>query len=772
MNKYFLNLGISNIIDAIRKYIRTEKGNERLDKIRFLSNYNEFLKERNIVKELYSSLYKYGDLPITFSKSLDPILNYALKGGCIDIEGFKSIYYDILIQSSINDFKTNNNIREFNSLYAILNSLKDLVAVKNLILSVFNEEFLVKDSASNDLRSIRKELKKIENSIKSLILREIEKNSSMLNDTTYYYRNNTYLLPVKTTYKARIKGIVHDVSDSGETTFIEPESILSANNSLLSLKAKEKKEIYKILSMLSLKVASYSNIILENNYIIGYLDYLNAISLYSKSIDGNYIQTIDEPIFDIKDAAHPLIDIKVVVRNSLKMNRDDFTLIISGSNAGGKSVYLKMVGLLVILNQMNIALPMKEDSLMGFYHHVYIDIGDFQSIQENLSTFSAHILNTKNIINAASNRDLVLIDELGTGTDPNEGEALSIAVAEYLLNKKVKSIITSHFEGLKRYALTTHNVLCGSLMFDEESLNPKYRVAFGVPGKSYGLIIANKYGINKEIINRANDILNQKINKDKEDILEVLTSKINQNEEMLRENIKLKDELNRSIVEFKNKEKIYDTKINKINKETSVIKEEVIKETLQYIEELKKKMLKNPDLKLNHLIELKKEVEDLLEEDTIEIAEEEKVFNLGDYVYSSELEVYGKVIKIKKDEIKIITSGKLTYTLNKSQLEKKLEPKVKKIKEKTIDSFILTKPLRYEINLVGLRVDEAMLKLDSYFDIAYTKSNVTLKIIHGFGTGALRNAVHTYLKNNTHVKDYHLGGQFDGGMGVTICELK
>ncbi|MEG0529684.1 MAG: endonuclease MutS2, partial [Bacilli bacterium] len=304
----------------------------------------------------------------------------------------------------------------------------------------------------------------------------MSRNADLLTDSVYTLRDGAFVLPVKTSFKGRVNGLLHDISDSGETTFIEPQSCLIISNEIHRLKSEEKEEIYKIVKALSLSISTHSTEIIRNNELIGRFDVLSAKFQFAREIDGISVDTENNRQISLITAKHPLLDKETVVANNVIIGEEINQLIVSGPNAGGKSVLLKLVGIIVLMNQMVIPVPVAEESKIGFFDHLFIDIGDIQSIQENLSTFSGHITKVINILNKAGANDLVLIDELGTGTAPNEGEALAVSIAAYLNDKKVKSIITSHFDGVKQYALCTSGVICGSMAFDEGSLTPKYKL--------------------------------------------------------------------------------------------------------------------------------------------------------------------------------------------------------------------------------------------------------------------------------------------------------
>ena len=778
MNRYFESLEIDKVLDKIRSYIHTSSGLKLLNKSKFISNYFEFTKENRLLDEYISLSNRYGNFNIQNLEDFYDELSIVSKGGIGTEEFFKKIYKLLEISSELISYRK-EFAGPYDSLKVVLNDLTDLNALKNKIDIVFDFEFNIKDSASSSLKEIRRNISKINTSIKNTIVSEVKKNKDYLNDQSYSLRNGCYVLPVKTSNKNKIKGLVLDVSDSLETTFIEPESCLLLNNELQALKVAEKDEIKKILKNLSEYVGDYKEEILKNDEIIAKIDVLNAKYLYSRDINGVVIQTFNDSSFNLKNARHPLIDPNLIVSNSIKMDNLEKQLIISGPNAGGKSVFLKMIGLLVLMNQLIIPLPVEEDSTIGFFHHIYLDIGDVQSIEENLSTFSGHISNVTNILNRVTSNDLVLIDELGTGTDPKEGEALAVSISKYLRDVGCKSFITSHFDGVKKYAISSDDVLCASMLFNEETLSPLYKLEVGLPGKSYGIFIAKKYGINSKIIQDSQGFLKNNKLKGEADYVKILTDKINEYNEKIDQEKVAYERLKKNEVEYKNKIKILEEKLKNFSLEMNNEKEEIINETREKIKNLKKIILEKGSIKLNDVIDAEKWLDDLIDNKINYNVEEkqvneihEEILSIGDYVRNETLDIEGKIVSIGKKGVTIISSDELTYTLNPTSLIKieKVKEKKKKSEENYYDAMVTNLP--FELNLLGKRVDEAINELDYYIDRAILAHRKSFKVIHGYGTGALRKAVWEYLKTNKQVKSFNYGGEFDGGMGSTNVELK
>lgn len=770
MNKYFEDLDLYSVLKLTNKYLKTELGISKMENPRFYSDFNKFNFEHKCLEEGISAIFKYGEFPVTRSYDLKKLVDYGYKGGVYDVESFQKIYGDIITSINVGDYlKTNLKSSEY--LAKKIEKFKELSISKSCFIKVFDDAFLVKDTASPLLNDIRRRIKKNEKNIKVLIIDQLRKYKELLNDTNYYIKGGNYVLPVKTAFKNRVDGLIYDISDSGETTFIQPAACQTLANEIIKDQNAEKEEIFNIFRALTREILVYRENILENNQIFAELDILNAKFKFLRDIDGNIIETKDDNHFKIYNARHPLIDKSKVVGNDIVMDTNLNQLIISGPNAGGKSVFLKLVGVLVCLNQMIYPLPVNETSSIGFFKKVYTDIGDLQSIEHNLSTFSAHISNISEFLSKVKNRDIVLIDELGTGTDPNDGESLAVAICNYLNETGCKSIVTSHFDGMKQYSFTNSKIMCGSMIFDEKNMLPHYKLQIGIPGKSYGILIAKKFGINEQIVNNAVEYLSNMKDASNDEYIVRLNQEISNvqklKEEYEAKNIDLKNKLD---IANKNNE-ILQKKLDSFNKETNEIRNEIIQETKEKIEDIKRQLIKNPNLKLHDLINFEGDLEDIeiKEEPEEEIIE---TFSLGDYVRDEFLMLEGKVIGIKKEKIDIITDGGKRYTVTLScNLRKVSKPKAPK-KKVSGDTFINVKPLNFELNLIGLHVDEALDMLDQYVDKAVLTNKERIKVIHGFGTGALRRAVHEYLKKNKHVKSFKLGGEFDGGLGSTIVILK
>lgn len=768
MEKLHDIFGFTQIKDSLKRFAKTEKSRFLIESLPFITDYDLLKEKLDLLTEVDSFLFRYGPLPLNHSFNLSLVLEGASKGLILTPSDFDHILSDINAVSKTIVF-ARERIEQSSLLGILLAQFNDLSTLKTAIEKVINPNLSIKDNASPELSKIRRELFTTEQKISRLINELSAKYASVMSDNLVTIRNGHYVIPVKVSEKNNVDGIIHDISLTGQTVYIEPSPLVAINNKLLSLKSDEHVEINRILRNLTSLTLIDKVSIIQNNDIIGQLDFNFAKAQYGQSLNGHIAVLSKEQVIDFKDAAHPLIDKNKVVRNSFLLNDENRLILISGPNAGGKTVVLKTIALLVLMNQAGLMLPTTIPAKIGLFNNIYADIGDAQSLSDNLSTFSGHIKNLASFVDIASSQDLVLIDELGTGTDPSEGEVLAKAIIEVLVKNKVTALISSHFSKLKAYIVSLPNVSNGSMMFDETNLTPMYKYVFGLPGKSYGLIVAKKYGLNNEIIESAKKDLDGQSTIEFENVIAKLQT-----------SLKTADDktlvLNKKIIELNKKEAENAQLQNKLNKRLSTIDAEAkelidqkIAEANQKIDHVLKQAYEE-NLKPHHLIALKK----ALETDNTNNIENDKEgeLELNDYVYIKTLEVEGEIISIKGNRLLVKTTMGITVNAKKTDVVKTAKPKEEKKKAvmytKQIDDTVVVK---LELNIIGLRVDEAMPQVKAYLDKCLAKRFSTVRIIHGFGSGALRKAVHDYLKKQSFVKSYALGGQYDGGGGATIVNL-
>ncbi|WP_416827659.1 endonuclease MutS2 [Ectobacillus polymachus] len=665
------------------------------------------------------------------------------------------------------------------SLTLRLTSLLDLEKEINACIGDGGE---VVDSASDKLRSIRQQMRSAESRIREKLEGMIRSSnaSKQLSDTIVTIRNDRYVIPVKQEYRGVYGGIVHDQSASGQTLFIEPQVVVDLNNSLQEARVKEKQEIERILLMLTSKVAEVADMILENVEVLAELDFIFAKAAYAKRLKAIKPKLNNQRYLKLFKARHPLIPQDVVVANDIELGTDFTTIVITGPNTGGKTVTLKTVGLCVLMAQSGLHIPALDESEICIFQDIFADIGDEQSIEQSLSTFSSHMVNIVSILGQADYDSLVLFDELGAGTDPQEGAALAISILDEVYKRGTRVIATTHYPELKAYGYNREGVVNASVEFDVNTLSPTYKLLLGVPGRSNAFEISKRLGLVDRVIDHARELMSTESNKVENMIVKLEESKKNaerewkEAEELRKESEKLHKELQRQIVEFNQQR---DEALLKAQIEAEEKVEAAKKEADTIIRELRllqKQQLAN--IKEHELIEAKSR----LEHATPSLITKKKI----------EKKKENKRSLRAGDEVKVLTFGQKGQLLEKiSDHEWHVQIGILKMKVKEADIEYLSTPkqvekrplatvkgkdyhVKLELDLRGERYEDAMERVEKYLDDAMLAGYPRVSIIHGKGTGALRQGVQEKLKKHRGVKTYRFGEMGEGGLGVTVVELK
>ena len=766
----YATLEIKRVLDEIALFSKTEIGLKKIKELKMLSEI-EASKALVLLSQMSDFTNKYGAVPILVSHDLSEFIETALKGGVLTPLDLDHIASDVLLANKLNNFfRKVDKVSSF-ELYELIHKLYDISELEIKIHKVIAPNLNIKDDASAKLKDIRTSIHKKEMDVRQIASRLISSYHDYLIEDTITIRNDHYVLPVSTVHKAKVPGVIHDISDSGQTTFIEPQALIQLANQICVLKLEEKEEIYRLLRILTEEVRVYSSEISSNNIVIGEIDFVSAKAEYM-AVHHSYVPEFSkERIIDFKGARHPLIAEDKVVANDFMFNSNQRLIVISGPNAGGKTVALKTLGLLVMMAEMGLALPTKEKGILSFFPRIYADIGDNQSLSDNLSTFAAHVSNLSTITHFVTSKDLVLLDELGTGTSPNEGEALALAVSDYLLNKKCFAFISSHFERMKEYAYRREGVSNAMMVFDEKKLFPTYILKIGFPGRSYGLEMANRYHLDKEVVDQAKENLKMTGNQSVSDVIDKLNAVLHENEELSKK--------------LKEKERLLDGKTRDLEHQSEVLKgkkdnllSDVEETRNKMIEDAKKqindvlKILNKEDVKQHELIEAKTKLKELQESAEDFVLDEE--IHLGDYAEIAGLGIVGKVIKINKEKVELISVDGMSVksTLNKLKKVAKIPEKSRKTLGNP-DDFVFSKTdVKLELNILGKHVDEAMNEVEKYLDDCRIKHFKQVRIIHGMGTGALRDAVREYLNRCDFVDSYRYGDSHEGSTGATVVILK
>lgn len=639
----------------------------------------------------------------------------------------------------------------------------------------------VLDSASSALRTIRQQLRAQESRVRERLESLVRgKNASkMLSDSIVTIRNDRFVIPVKQEYRSHYGGIVHDQSSSGQTLFIEPDAVVQANNEVRRLKMKEKEEIDRILQMLSAQVQEVAHELFLLVEVLGEIDMIFAKAKYGAATKCTKPEMNTEGYINLKKARHPLISMDEVVPNDIEFGREITAIVITGPNTGGKTVTLKTVGLSTLMAQSGLPVPALEGSELAVFDQVFADIGDEQSIEQSLSTFSSHMVNIVDILTKFDENSLVIFDELGAGTDPQEGAALAISLLDEVHGRGARVIATTHYPELKAYGYNRPGVANASVEFNVETLSPTYRLLIGVPGRSNAFEISKRLGLPEHIIKHAKSFTGT----DRREVDSMIASleksrrdaekDAERSSEVLEESERLKRELENQLKEYEQqKEQLQEKAKEKARK----IVEQATREAEGVMSELRKmQMDQASSVKEHQLIDAKKRLEAAMPENRIlkraAKASQAKPLKPNDEVKVISFGQKGTLIeKVSKDEW-IVQIGILKMKLPESDLSYTKPEKQKETRTmatlKNRDSHV-----KLELDLRGERYEDALVRVEKYIDDALLSNYHQVSIIHGKGTGALRTGVQQYLKKHPRVKSYRFGEAGEGGSGVTVAELK
>ena len=783
MKKNHITLELNKIIDILKSYIRLEDNLTLLDDIVLSNDLDEINKMLDETDEATKIIQRMGRFEILFKSNINYICLKADKGLTLSIDEFLEVgkYLDtvknlvIYNQSLINANIDNNYLNSY---------VSNLIYSKSLnlrIKEVINNFGEILDDASPTLKSLRKQIVDAEKSVTVKLNEIISKNASKLTQTIVTMRNDRYVIPVKNDFKNAIKGFIHDVSSSGETVFIEPIAIFEINNKVNSLKEEERKEIARILLELSVMVSEHMDEIDISYNILLLLDMIFSKAEVSLQLNGVRPKINDKGNITLLNCYHPLLNVPKIVKNNIIITKDIKGIIITGPNTGGKTVILKTIGLLSLMVKIGLLIPCAEGSEIMIFDDVYSDIGDEQSISQNLSTFSSHLKNVINIMDSVSscnNKTLVLLDELGSGTDPAEGASLAIAIFDYLISQNALVITSSHYGELKLHAYESDNILNASVEFDINTLKPTYKLLIGVPGESNALKISRILGLNPEVVDYAEKLSNENTN-EISNVLEKLTKTSNELEKKLNETRNKEYLVNKKLDEIDSlKDKINKERneiIKKANLEAEDIikkKEKEIKDLIDDLKDLKSKSVKGHEI--SDLVHKFNEMKAKEEPTNTKVFNVNKEIEVNDNVYIEKYNAYGVVIKINKNKYEV-QIGNATITCVKDDLEltksnQYIKPQITPKKDIIIQAP--RKSVSARLDLRGMRFEDAEPLIDDYIQDAHYAGLQSVSIIHGFGTGVIRELVQKKLRGHRLVKSYRYGGQNEGGMGATIVEFK
>lgn len=778
------------IIDMLEAFATSSIGKNKCRQLRPLDNLTEIETMQQETADALSRIYQKGSLSFSGVKDVRGSLKRLEIGSTLGIGellAIRSLLENASRAKAYSRRETENEHTDsLDNMFELIEPLSPLATeIGRCILS----EDEISDDASTGLRQVRRSMKLTNDKIHTQLSSFVSGNSrTYLQDAVVTMRNGRYCIPVKAEYKSQVPGMIHDQSSTGSTIFVEPMTIVRLNNEMRELEIQEQKEIEMILSNLSQLAAENLDAIFDDVKLLSELDFIFARAQLAKSQNATEPRFNRDRIIDIKKARHPLIDKHKVVPIDIRIGETFDLLIVTGPNTGGKTVSLKTVGLLTLMGQSGLHIPAFDNSRLSVFREVYADIGDEQSIEQSLSTFSSHMTNVVRFMETADSDSLVLFDELGAGTDPTEGAALAIAILSTLHERGIRAMATTHYSELKVYALSTPGVENASCEFDVETLRPTYRLLIGVPGKSNAFAISQKLGLPLSIIERAKEQISQE-DETFEDVLSNLEESRKTIESEREELLSYKEEIKTLKEQLEAKQDKLDQRKERIIAEANEEAHRILREAKDYADQTMrifnkagKDSMSAKELE-KHRSDLRKKMDKAGKKVALKTPQKQKSplrpqdLSLGDSVKVMSLNVKGTVSsKPDSKGMLFVQMGILRSKVHISDLQLIDEPVITgpalsrtgagKIKMNKSAS------VRTEINLLGKTVDEAVSELDKYLDDAYLAHLSSVRIVHGKGTGALRKGVHNYLKRLKYVQDFHLAEFGEGDAGVTIVEFK
>ncbi|EWG10469.1 endonuclease MutS2 [Cytobacillus firmus] len=777
-------LEFNKVKEQLLEHVSSSLGRKKALNILPSTDYEEVIRRQEETDEAVKVLRIKGNVPLGGIFDIRPHVKRAVIGGMLSPQELNQISSTIHASRQMKRF-----IEEFaeeeSSLPILLGYTDKIIVLADLETSIRNavdDNGEVLDSASETLRSLRNQLRTKESRVRERLESMIRSSSAqkMLSDAIITIRNDRFVIPVKQEYRGHYGGIIHDQSSSGQTLFIEPASIVQLNNELQGIRVKEQQEIERILIALSGQTAENSSELETIVDVLGEIDFTFAKARYSKRIKASKPKINNQGKISLFKARHPLISIDEVVANDIKLGDEYSTIVITGPNTGGKTVTLKTVGLCTLMAQAGLQIPALDGSETAVFGNVYADIGDEQSIEQSLSTFSSHMVNIVDILNQVDFNSLVLFDELGAGTDPQEGAALAISILDEVYKRGARVIATTHYPELKAYGYNREGVINASVEFDIETLSPTYKLLIGVPGRSNAFEISKRLGLNDQVIETARSYIGTDTNQVENMIASLEESRRQAEADMAEANDflksaeKLHKDLQKQMAEFYEQK---DAMHEKAAEKAGDIVEKAKAEAEEIIRDLRKmRMEKHAEVKEHELIEAKKRLSDAAPQmstakNKLKSKNTKHVFEAG-------------------DEVKVLTFGQKGHLLEKvSEKEWQVQIGILKMKvaEKDLEYIKSPKPVEtkpvatvkgrdfhvnLELDLRGERYENALLRVEKYIDDALLAGYPRVSIIHGKGTGALRQGVQEYLRNHRSVKKIRFGEAGEGGTGVTIVEFK
>ncbi len=791
--KVLKTLEYHKILSQLSEYAFSDAAKKRCLSLRPITDRGQIELLQLQTKDALSRLFRCGSLSFSGVHDVTESLKRLAIGGTLSASELLSICSLLEAAKRAKAFsRSEKEDVPDDSLTSFFTEIEPLTPLYDEIRRCIIAEDEIADDASSTLRSIRRSMRGMNDKIRAQMNNMINNTTtrSYLQDAVITMRDGRYCLPVKAEAKSQIPGMVHDQSSSGSTLFIEPMAVVNLNNEYKELMLKEKEEIEKILANLSNLTADFSDQISADYQILSELDFIFAKAAYAQTYNGVAPTFNDDGYLHIKKARHPLLDKKKVVPIDVMLGKEFQLLIVTGPNTGGKTVSLKTVGLLTLMGQSGLHIPASERSELGIFEEVFADIGDEQSIEQSLSTFSSHMTNIIRILKKVNDRSLVLFDELCAGTDPTEGAALAISILSKLHLYGARTMATTHYSELKVYALSTPGVENACCEFNVETLSPTYRLLIGIPGKSNAFAISEKLGLSRDLIEDAKGRISENDENFEDLLADLEKSRITIEKEQLEIN-RYKEEIQTLKERLEQKQEKLDASRDKILREANEEAYRILKEAKDVADETIRNFNKygKTSAPVSEMEKERTKLRDRMNDRQKKLSDQQKnaapnhkvpkKLRIGDSVKVISMNLKGTVHSLPNAKGDLyVQMGILRSLVNINDLilldddapmlagvkaNKTGAGKIRMSKSASISP---------EINLIGKTTDEAIALLDKYLDDAYLSHLSSVRIVHGKGTGALRNAVQTYLRRQKHVKSFHLGEYGEGDAGVTIAEFK
>ena len=794
--KVLKTLEYNKIIHQLTGYAASAPGKLLCQNLLPMSDFHEIVQAQTETSDALTRVRMKGSLSLSGIRDVRDSLKRLEIGSALGIPELLSISSLLTVAARAKAYGHHEESEEFpdDSLDQMFRSLEPLTPVNNEIKRCIISEEEISDNASPGLHKVRRSMHGINDRIHTQLNSILNSCRSYLQDAVITMRDGRYCLPVKAEYKSQVNGMVHDQSSTGSTLFIEPMAVIQLNNELRTLEIQEQKEIEAVLAELSNQLTPYTTELAIDLQILTRLDFIFAKAALSRHFKCSEPKFNTEGRIHIKDGRHPLLDPQKVVPITVWLGTDFDLLMVTGPNTGGKTVSLKTVGLFTLMGQAGLHIPAFEGSELAVFEEVFADIGDEQSIEQSLSTFSAHMTNIVNILNQADSRSLCLFDELCSGTDPTEGAALAIAILNFLHNMKCRTMATTHYSELKIYALSTPGVENACCEFDVATLRPTYRLLIGIPGKSNAFAISKKLGLPDYIIDDAKTHLESE-----DETFEDVISRLEENrvtiEKERAEIESYKAEIARLKSGLEKKEERFDERKDKMIRKANEEAQQILREAKETADRTIKninKLAASSGIDTKALEAERTKLRDSLKkvEGGLSLKQETKKphkainpksLKLGDGVRVLSMNLNGTVSSLPDAQGNVfVQMGILRSKVNINDLELLQENSVSgpglesRRKGSGSSNIKMSKSfgISPEINVLGMTVDEAVAQLDKYLDDAYIAHLPQVRIVHGKGTGALRAGIHKHLKRLKYIKEFHLGGFGEGDAGVTIVVFK